>query len=553
MHHLITFMWATTRQALQERREPSIPQTGTIDELRLFNFELNQGQVLGNTTATHPCPTFAIDHLELQPATWSGIVCSPGTMKVVACSNASCSSLYTQGLIATLSSTGAATLWDATAGGATIVIGAGQSSATRDFYTAAGTATMSVTGTGVPVLEANPKKCSGVAGSCNWTSTNDGLLVTVPNSGVITGGQPTAVTVQAVQSSGPTPGAVCLPVKNLSNAGLKAWSAPVTPAAFAGTSTSASVTVGGTPQVANAVAGTYVSTPLTLPATDNVTGLNFDSTASTTIWLKHMDTGQFSLNATLNVAATATTPALTLAGTGAARSVPVGYGIAAAAVTSPAATQTACAGGASAACDASAGAAPRVASAGDTFSAKVTAALWTVNGDSDLTDNPVAPSYAGTVALAASLVAPVGGNAGVLGATSATLTSGSATVAAQSWSAVRRTARFGDRKLPGSSGDGSKRRPWTILSQELQHSRDDTRLWHVHLFGTTYFCGHSPGHGWRADSRDHAQLCGSFCPARHTLGRKRFCRWRVDVEYGSCFQLYGRLGYIGAGFHVCSA
>ena len=416
---------------------------GTVDELRIYNQELNQGQIGGIITQTHACATFVVDHLELRHATWSGLSCAPSSMTVAACSDAACSVPYTSGLIATLSSTGAATIWDPNAGGATIIIGAGQSSASRNFYTAVGSATMSVAGTGVPVLESNPKKCNGPGASCNWSSANGGLLMTVPSSGVITGGKPTAVSVQAVQASGPTPGAACVPVQNLSGAGLKAWSVPVTPASFAGTSSSAGVTVGGSPQVANASAGSYASTPLALPGSDNVTALTFDSAATTTLWLKHMDTGQFTLNATLDTVATSNTPALSLAGSTSATSVPVGYGVAAATVRASAAVQAACAGGVSAACDAAAGASSRVGSAGPaTFSTTISAALWTVDADSDLTDNPVAPSYAGAVSLSPLIAGPVGGSAGALASTGATLAAGTRT-SSQSWTqsgAMRITA-----------------------------------------------------------------------------------------------------------------
>ncbi|PWB49924.1 MAG: hypothetical protein C3F18_09620 [Nitrosomonadales bacterium] len=450
---------------------------GTLDELRLYNFELNQGQVLGASSQTHACPTFFIDHLELRHSTWSGIVCAPGTLTVVACANAACSSLYTSGLVAALSSTGAATVWDPATGGATIVIGAGQSSATRNFYTAAGTATFSVAGTGVPVMEANPKKCNGTGGSCNWTSVNDGLLLTVPNSGVVTGAKPTAVPVQAVHSSGPTPGAACVPVKGLTGAGLKVWSSAVDPASFAGTATSAGVTVGGAPQVANASGGAYIYTPSSLPASNNVTGLSFDSSATTTLWLKHMDTGQFNLSATLDTAATSTYPALSLSGTASVKSVPVGYGVAASSVTASAATQNDCAGGPSAACDATAGADARVASAGDAFSSTVTAALWTSDSDGDLTDNPVAPGYAGPVALASVLAAPSGGSAGTLTATSAALAAGTNTIAAQKWTQagamrIAASATYLGQSIAGQSA---------VLGRFSPH--------HLETVATTHGCG----------------------------------------------------------------
>jgi MSHA biogenesis protein MshQ len=409
---------------------------GTVDELRLYNFELNQGQVLGESGKTHACPTFVIDHLELRHSSWSGITCTPGTMTVVACGNSTCSTLYTSGLVATLSATGVATIWDSSTGGSSVVIGATQSSTTKDFYTASGTATFSVLGTGVPVNEANVKKCNGTSGSCIWTSANDGLLLTVPNSGVITGAKPTAILVQGVHSSGPTPGAACAPISGLTGAGLKVWSNAIIPASFASSSLSSGVTVGGSPQAANSSGGSYVYTPASLPASANINGLNFDSNATTTLWLKHMDTGQFNLSATLNTAATSTTPALTLNGTASVKSVPVGFGIAASTVTASSTTQTSCASAPSGSCDTSAGANAKVASAGSTFSSTMTAALWTSDADSELSDNPVAPSFAGSISLAPFLIAPSGGNLGSISTISAILAAGTNTIANQSWSQV---------------------------------------------------------------------------------------------------------------------
>ncbi|MBP6850961.1 MAG: LamG domain-containing protein [Rhodoferax sp.] len=406
---------------------------GAIDELRIYNVELNQGQVGGASVQTHSCNTFFIDHFELRHASWSGLACAPATMTVVACADAACSARYTGGVAATLSSTGAATLWDPSTGGAAIVIGYGQSSVTKSFYTAAGSAILGVAGTGMPVTEASPKKCNGAAGSCTWTSANGGLLLTVPNAGVVTGGKPAAISVQAVQSAGPTPGAACVPVQNLGGAGLKLWSAPVDPAGFSATSTSASVTVGGRPQVASASAGTYVITPLVLPGSDNLTALDFDASATTTVWLRHMDSGQFTLQATLDTSPSASTPALSLSGVAGVTSVPVGYGVAAAAVRAAAPVDLACVAGPSATCDASAGSSARVGSAGGAFSVLVTAALWTADSDGDLTDNPVAPAYAGTVNLAPILAAPAGGAVGSLAVTGVTLAAGSGSTAAQAW------------------------------------------------------------------------------------------------------------------------
>ncbi len=405
---------------------------GVVDELRFYNAELNAGQMVVARDATHPCPALFIDHFDIQHASWTGPTCAPGTVTVRACANASCSALYGSGVVAILSSAGAATIWDAASGGTALVIGNGQSSASKSFFTAAGGASFGATGTVTP---ASPSTCSrsGVTVVCNWTATNSGLLLTVPNSGVIVGGKPVAVSLQAVEASGPTPGAACVPVKGLAGAGLKAYATPVVPASFAGTSTSAGETVGGPPQAANASAGAYVDLPSALPGANNISGLAFDANASTSLWIKHMDSGQWTLSAKLDKSATALYPALSLPGSASVIVVPAGFGVAAATVTAGAVVQTDCASSPTAACDATAGAAARLASAGDAFGNTVIAALWTSDVDSELSDNPVAPSYAGAVTLAPVLVAPTGGNAGTLGTTNLSLVAGTGAVAAQQW------------------------------------------------------------------------------------------------------------------------
>ncbi len=440
---------------------------GTLDELRFYNFELNQGQVAGARSQTRSCQGFSLDHFELRHATWTGSACAPGTLTVVACANSSCSSLYTSGVIATLSASGAATIWDGASGGNTVIIGNTLSSTTKDFYTAVGSSTFDIAGTGAPVSPSNAKRCDGTSGSCVWTSTNGGLLVNVPNSGTVVGGQPTAVTIQAVQATGTAPASPCVPVAGLSGAGLKIWTTPTTPSSFSATSASAGYTVGGAPQAANASGGTYAYTPQIAPGADNVTGLGFDANAITTVWMKHMDAGSWSLLARLDKAANASTPALTLSGSANVVSVPVGFGVSAPTVTAPAAVQTDCAAGASATCDSTAGAAAKVAVAGSAFAMDVTAALWTVNGDTNLSDNPVAPSYAGAVAISPALVAPSGGAVGSLGVGTVTLAGGRATVGGQTWSQSGDVRIFGSATYLGKSINPSGASQATILNPVL--------------------------------------------------------------------------------------
>jgi MSHA biogenesis protein MshQ len=44
---------------------------GTIDDLRIYNFELLPAQVSGASIQTYPCGSFAIDHFELRHPSWS--------------------------------------------------------------------------------------------------------------------------------------------------------------------------------------------------------------------------------------------------------------------------------------------------------------------------------------------------------------------------------------------------------------------------------------------------------------------------------------------------
>lgn len=399
---------------------------GVIDELQVFNYELSQAQIAARKAQSHACDSFNVDHLELRSTSWSGVACSPASVTVLACQDASypCSSPYTKGLVATLASSGASTVW-VPGGNATLALGWGQSSAAKSFYVSPGSATLSASSLPASV---NATRCNGSGGSCVWTSSANGLLVSAP---LLVGGQATAVTVQAVESVGASPPQACVGMKDLSNSALKLWASADAPAAFAPTSLSAGVTVGGTPQVATAAAGSYAYLPQSAPASDNLTGLAFDGNATTTLWIRHMDAGRWTLNAQL----VAATPPQTLAGHASVLTVPLGFGVQMpASWTAAAATQAACAGGQSAACDAAAGAQARAASAGDAVGSTVIAALWTGAGDADLADNPVAPSFAGSVNLSPLLAAPAGGSTGLLQTGSVALSGGSSGTFTQSWS-----------------------------------------------------------------------------------------------------------------------
>ncbi|MEK8049206.1 LamG domain-containing protein [Ideonella sp. DXS22W] len=398
-----------------------------IDEVQVLNYVPTNAQVTARMNDTHACDTFGYDHLELRHASWSGVACSPATLTVVACAHSTvpCTSYYTKGAVITLTNSTGSAYW-LSGNDATVTLGWGQSSASKDVYVGTGTALLGV-GSASPA-PTNVARCNGTAGSCLWTSNASGLLL---DASAITGGKPQAFTVQAVESVGASPPQACRAIQGLGSGALKLWATPVLPLAFAGTSTSAGVTVGGTPQVATAQGGPYTALGTAMPASATLSGLSFDANAGTPLWLKHMDSHRFTLSARLST----TAPPLTLDGSALVTALPVGLGVTVpAARQASAAVQTACAAGPSSGCDSTGGAAARTGAAGDSFSSTVLAALWTSDTDTDLSDNPVAPSVTAAATLSPVLLAPQGGSAGVLGSVAATLTGGSSGAQTQSWS-----------------------------------------------------------------------------------------------------------------------
>ena len=389
-----------------------------IDEVQVFNSLLSQGQQTAQMNATYTCDSFSFHHLELRHGSWSGVACSPATLTVLACADSSfpCTNLYTKGVSLTLGSSGITTTW-MPGGDTSVNIGYGASSTTKLFYAATGTGTLQVNSSNVtPSIAA---RCNGSGNSCSWTSTSSGLLVGAP---ALTGGQPTSLTVRAVESVGASTPQSCVAIQNLTSSGLRLWATSVLPgSSFAGTSTSAGVTVGGAPLVGSSASTTTTRLGTSAPGSDTLSGLAFDGNASTTVWLQHMDVGRFTLQARL----VTTMPPLTLNGSASIDAQPLGLGVAVPAAWAAASSaQTACAGGGGSGCDSAAGAAAKVGAAGSGFASTVTAALWTVAGDTDLTDNPVAPSFSGTATLSPNLLAPQGGSAGGLGVGSIALAAG---------------------------------------------------------------------------------------------------------------------------------
>lgn len=116
-------------------------------------------------------------HLKIQHS-GTGVTCTPGTLTIVACADAACSSLYTGGVTGTMTATGTPTVnW---VGGTGFSIDA-SGSVTKDVQvTTAGTVDWGTSGESP--APANATECFiGATPSCSFTSALAGFLFDVPN------------------------------------------------------------------------------------------------------------------------------------------------------------------------------------------------------------------------------------------------------------------------------------------------------------------------------------------------------------------------------------
>ena len=157
---------------------------GVVDEAQVYNYVLTPAQLAAIMTATRTCPVFALDHFEIQHASGSGLTCTPSTVTIRACSNASCSTLYTAGVSATVSATGGPTpTFDSATGngvGAAFSIPIGSSSVTKGFQVVSpGSSVLGITGSSVS--PSSVATCNFGAPSCTFTTADSGFLFSVPN------------------------------------------------------------------------------------------------------------------------------------------------------------------------------------------------------------------------------------------------------------------------------------------------------------------------------------------------------------------------------------
>lgn len=265
---------------------------GRLDEVRLYNYDLTLAQVALDFTQTHGC-TPTLDHLEIRHASGTGLTCTPSTLTIAACADASCSTPYTLGVTATLSSS-ASVVWADTA---TVTIPSGSSTVDRRVQrTTAGTTLLGATAS-APTAS-NATTCNFGSPACTYTASASGLLLTASNQLAESSGN--TLTVRAVRSSDNS--SQCVPaITGAKSITLKCAylnpSSGTLPVRIDGTAVNAT---------SNAAAA--------CDATGRATPLTFDATGTASATLAYADVGQVQVTGTYTGSAASNDTGLTMTG-----------------------------------------------------------------------------------------------------------------------------------------------------------------------------------------------------------------------------------------------
>lgn len=342
--------------------------------------------------------TAQVDHFEFNYA-GSALTCSPQTVNVRACLNASCSALFTDPVSVTLTpSSGWSATAPATVSGGNVLSFSGGSAVAQVRSSSVGTLNLGVQSS-VPSTKANSQTLCSTA-SCAISFADSGLLLTVPN---VLAAKPTAATISAVRKADNA--LLCVP-------------------AFANVSRSISFTSA----YSNPATGTK-------PVVVNGSNLNasislaFDANGTAPLTVRYDDAGLMSLTASYTGNVANADAGLLMNGSTQFVSKPYGLLL-----------QTDTSGSCSVA-DLSCLVFPGGVRAGDPFALRISAVVWQSDGEpltaTALADNPVTPNFQlGSIALSSTVIGPAGGSNGVLGVSSYSHVLGSQTTVSQTISEV---------------------------------------------------------------------------------------------------------------------
>lgn len=240
---------------------------GDIDELRVYDWALEQTEIQSAMNDAHACTAPGVDHYRILHD-GSALTCQPEGVTVQACLDTDCTAQYAGTVDVSLSPSG----WV----GGDAQSFSGGSAALELRQTTPGTATLGIAS--ATPSAANPPRCfdSGVEGSCDVTFNESGFAFDVPNQVSCTASG--VVTVAAVRVS--DAGEQCVPAFANTTKTVDLWSSYVSPATPVNPRP---LSVNGT-----VIAGAGPGTPLSLA---------FDANGEAQITVRYDEAGALQLDA----------------------------------------------------------------------------------------------------------------------------------------------------------------------------------------------------------------------------------------------------------------
>ncbi|MEY4766760.1 MAG: hypothetical protein RI907_3433 [Pseudomonadota bacterium] len=179
-------------------------------------------------------------HLRVETDANTGLTCNPTTLRVTACANSDCSSLFTGGVVGTVTWTGAGqTVNFVTGPSFTIPVGSSSNVLSPVVFrqTTAGTITLGATAT-APTASNTTTCLLGSSTACTYTNASSALLLNSNGSGLtLRSGNTVALPIQAVQALPSAPNTCVAGLVGLQTIQLSCTNLQPNPATYASDST----------------------------------------------------------------------------------------------------------------------------------------------------------------------------------------------------------------------------------------------------------------------------------------------------------------------------
>lgn len=280
---------------------------GSIDEVRVYNYELSAAELALDMAMSHDCAP-PLHHLEIRHGSGSLLTCAPTTLTLAACQDADCQTLYTGGVTGTLSAAGpgVAAVWP---DGVDFAIPAGTGTLSWRYHqTTVGTATLATSS--VLPAPANAITCSFGSPQCTMQASEAGLVLSAPDH---VSDSLSTLTVSAVKKSDNS--LACVPAFANVTRAVNVKCSYTDPA-----SGTLAVRVAGT------AANSGASPAAACDASGRAVNLAFNASGVATSTLQYADVGRLGLSATYTGSAATSDTALVMSGSTSFVAAPASFG-----------------------------------------------------------------------------------------------------------------------------------------------------------------------------------------------------------------------------------